>query len=62
MPRGVGVVTASWGFEVRPAEFDNAVQPLHQVAIPNIALAIGEMWDLDALAADCAGTASTNCS
>jgi hypothetical protein len=39
---------------VRPNEFDVAFQPLHQVAIPNIGLFIGEMWDLDALAADCA--------
>ncbi|UOE21943.1 cyclase family protein [Thermobifida halotolerans] len=48
------VATDTWGFEVRPNEFDHAFQPLHQVAIPNIGLFIGEMWDLDALAADCA--------
>jgi hypothetical protein len=44
----------TWGFEVRPNEFDVAFQPLHQVAIPHIGLFLGEMWDLDALAADCA--------
>ncbi|SEK56042.1 Putative cyclase [Blastococcus sp. DSM 46786] len=49
-----GIATDTWGFEVRPNEFDIAFQPLHQVAIPNIGLFIGEMWDLDALAADCA--------
>jgi kynurenine formamidase len=49
-----GVATDTWGFEVRPNEFDVAFQPLHQVAIPNMGLFIGEMWDLDALAADCA--------
>ncbi len=49
-----GVATDTWGFEVRPNEFDVAFQPLHQVAIPSIGLFIGEMWDLDALAADCA--------
>lgn len=49
-----GIATDTWGFEVRPNEFDVAFQPLHQVAIPNIGLSIGEMWDLDALAADCA--------
>src|SRR4051795_6081804 len=49
-----GVATDTWGFEVRPNEFDVAFQPLHQVAIPNIGLFLGEMWDLDALAADCA--------
>ncbi|MCX2729356.1 cyclase family protein [Saccharopolyspora sp. NFXS83] len=48
------IATDTWGFEVRPNEFDDAFQPLHQVAIPNIGLLIGEMWDLDALAADCA--------
>jgi kynurenine formamidase len=49
------IATDTWGFEVRPNEFDNAFQPLHQVAIPHIGLFLGEMWDLDALAADCAG-------
>ncbi|MFH8759232.1 cyclase family protein [Streptomyces atroolivaceus] len=48
------IATDTWGFEVRPNEFDVAFQPLHQVAIPNIGLLIGEMWDLEALAADCA--------
>ena len=48
------IATDTWGFEVRPNEFPNAFQPLHQVAIPNMGLLIGEMWDLDALAADCA--------
>ncbi|MBG0830176.1 cyclase family protein [Planomonospora sp. ID67723] len=48
------VATDTWGFEVRPNEFENAFQPLHQVVIPHIGLLIGEMWDLDALAAHCA--------
>jgi kynurenine formamidase len=48
------VATDTWGFEVRPNEFDDAFQPLHQVAIPNIGLLIGEMWALEELAADCA--------
>ncbi|MDP9027584.1 MAG: cyclase family protein [Actinomycetota bacterium] len=48
------VATDTWGFEVRPNEFDNAFQPLHQIVIPNMGLFIGELWDLDALAADCA--------
>ena len=48
------IATDTWGFEVRPNEFDDAFQPLHQVAIPHIGLFLGEMWDLDALAADCA--------
>jgi kynurenine formamidase len=48
------VATDTWGFEVRPNEFDEAFQPLHQVAIPNMGLLIGEMWALEELAADCA--------
>jgi kynurenine formamidase len=49
-----GIATDTWGFEVRPNEFEPAFQPLHQVCIPHIGLFIGEMWDLDVLAADCA--------
>lgn len=48
------IATDTWGFEVRPNEFPTSFQPLHQVAIPNIGLLIGEMWDLEALADDCA--------
>lgn len=47
------IATDTWGFEVRPNEFPEAFQPLHQVVIPHIGLYVGEMWDLDALAADC---------
>lgn len=48
------IATDTWGFEVRPNEFDApAFQPLHQVVIPNIGLTIGEMWNLDALADQC---------
>jgi kynurenine formamidase len=48
------IATDTWGFEVRPNEFDNAFQPLHQVAIPHIGLFLGEMWDPDLLAQACA--------
>jgi kynurenine formamidase len=48
------IATDTWGFEVRPNEFEDAFQPLHQVVIPNMGLLIGEMWDLEALAAHCA--------
>ncbi|MFE1646697.1 cyclase family protein [Microbacterium sp. P01] len=49
------IATDTWGFEVRPNEFDAAAfQPLHQVVIPNMGLTIGEMWNLDALAEACA--------
>lgn len=50
------IATDTWGFEVRPNEFDvEAFQPLHQVAIPNMGLTIGEMWKLDELAQTCLG-------
>lgn len=49
------IATDTWGFEVRPNEFDvPAFQPLHQVVIPNLGLTIGEMWNLEELAETCA--------
>lgn len=48
------VATDTWGMEVRPNEFPNTYQPLHQVFIPNMGLTIGEIFDLDDLADDCA--------
>jgi kynurenine formamidase len=48
------IATDTWGFEVRPNEFDVAFQPLHQVVIPHIGLFIGEMWAPDELAEACA--------
>jgi kynurenine formamidase len=49
------VATDTFALEVRPHEFDApCVMPLHQIAIPNIGLFLGEMFDLEALAADCA--------
>ena len=37
------IATDTWGFEVRPNEFDAAFQPLHQIVIPHIGLFVGEM-------------------
>lgn len=49
------IATDTWGFEVRPNEFDaDSFQPLHQVVIPNMGLTVGEMWDLDELGQLCA--------
>ena len=48
------VATDTWGMEVRPNEFPETFQPLHQVFIPNMGLTIGEIFDLEELAADCA--------
>jgi kynurenine formamidase len=50
------VATDTFAVEVRPHEFDTPCEaPLHQIAIPNIGLFLGESFDLEALAADCAG-------
>ena len=56
-----GIATDTWGFEVRPNEFHNAFQPLHQVAIPHIGLFIGEMWNFEALADACAADGRYDC-
>jgi kynurenine formamidase len=48
------IASDTWGLEVRPNEFPESFQPLHQVMIPNIGLLVGEIFDLEALAADCA--------
>lgn len=48
------VATDTWGVEVRPNQWPGAFQPFHQVAIPHMGLLLGEMWEVDALAADCA--------
>jgi hypothetical protein len=42
------------GFEVRPYEFEGAFSSPHQVAIPNMGLTTGDMFDLKVLARDCA--------
>jgi kynurenine formamidase len=49
------VATDTFAVEVRPHEFAPPCHlPLHQIAIPNVGLFLGEMFDLEALAADCA--------
>jgi kynurenine formamidase len=49
------VATDTFAVEVRPPEFDApCAAPLHQIAIPNIGLFLGELFDLEALATDCA--------
>ncbi|GAB3572647.1 cyclase family protein [Amycolatopsis endophytica] len=47
------VATDTWGVEVRPNEI-GYFQPLHIVSLVHGGIAFGEMFDLDALAADCA--------
>jgi kynurenine formamidase len=48
------VATDTWGMEVRPNELPDTYQPLHQVLIPTMGMLVGEIFDLEALAADCA--------
>jgi kynurenine formamidase len=49
-----GIASDTWGLEVRPNELPDAFQPLHQVMIPNIGLLVGEIFDLEKIAEDCA--------
>lgn len=52
--QGVAAIAAdTWGVEVRPNEI-GVYQPLHVVSLVHTGIAFGEMFDLDALAADCA--------
>ncbi|MEV7978203.1 cyclase family protein [Streptomyces sp. NPDC086519] len=49
------IATDTWDLEVRPSEFAGpAMSPLHRVAVPHLGLPLGELWDLEALAEDCA--------
>ncbi len=49
-----GLATDTWGAEVRPNEFSYVNQPWHRVALPSMGLLVGEIFDLEALATDCA--------
>lgn len=46
--------TDTWGTEVRPNETPDVFQPLHIVLLVNAGIWIGEMFDLEELADDCA--------
>jgi len=48
------VATDTWGAEVIPFETPDLMSPLHVLLLVNAGVYIGEMWDLEALAADCA--------
>jgi kynurenine formamidase len=48
------LATDTYSAEVRPSEITYASFPWHRVAIPQIGLCVGEIFDLEALAADCA--------
>ena len=49
-----GICADTWGCEVRPNECDEANQPWHWVVIPAIGIAMGEIFYVRELAADCA--------
>jgi kynurenine formamidase len=49
-----GYATDTWGTEVIPNETPDVFQPLHCVAIVNMGMLVGEIFDLEGLAADCA--------
>jgi kynurenine formamidase len=40
--------------EVQPSELAGTLHPLHQVFLPHMGLLIGEIFDLEKLADDCA--------
>lgn len=53
--RDIAAVAAdTWGAEVLPNETPDVFQPLHIVLIVHMGLLVGEIFDLEALAADCA--------
>ncbi|MFQ5880552.1 MAG: cyclase family protein [Dehalococcoidia bacterium] len=46
--------TDTWGTEVIPNETDVVFQPLHRIVIPYVGILMGEIFDLEELAEDCA--------
>lgn len=54
-PRNVvAAITDTWGIESLPYECADILAPLHIILLVNAGIYIGEMWDLEALAQDCA--------
>jgi kynurenine formamidase len=49
-----GVATDTWGMEVLPNETEDVFQPLHIVFLVAMGLYVGEIFDLEPLADDCA--------
>lgn len=48
------IATDTWGVEVMPNETAEVFQPLHLVLLVNAGVPLGEIFDLEELAADCA--------
>lgn len=49
------IATDTWGMEVLPNETPDVFQPLHIILIVHMGLTVGEIFDFEDLAADCAG-------
>jgi kynurenine formamidase len=49
-----GFATDTWGTEVLPNETPDVMQPIHCVSLVHTGILIGEIFDLDPLAADSA--------
>jgi kynurenine formamidase len=56
-----GYATDTWGTEVIPNETRDVFQPLHCVAIVNMGMLVGEIFDLEELATDCAADGRYEC-
>jgi kynurenine formamidase len=52
--RVAAVATDTWGTEVLPNEIPDVFQPFHIIMLTTAGIHLGEMFDLDPLAADCA--------
>jgi kynurenine formamidase len=50
-----GYATDTWGTEVIPNETKAVFQPLHRILIPYVGILMGEIFDFEELAKDCAG-------
>ena len=48
------VASDTWGLEVLPNQTSDVFQPLHIILIVHMGLLVGEIFDLEALAEDCA--------
>jgi kynurenine formamidase len=48
------IATDTWGAEVLPNETPDVFQPMHIILIVHMGLLVGEIFDLEALAEDCA--------
>jgi kynurenine formamidase len=54
-PRNVAAaITDTWGTEKLPNETPDVFQPLHIIRLVNNGIHLGEMWDMEELAVDCA--------